>query len=204
MAILIFDYDGVIVDSLGVYSKLLPSLCKKYGYPQISTKDDFLSLFNNNLYESLEIKGVPKEIIIKIIDNIKLDSNEQKKLKLFRGIKEMLNQLSKNNQMFIITNSITSVVYENLKFNNINYFEDVFGADKETSKVRKIEKIKSKYGNHEYFYIGDTIGDMIEGKKAGVKVIAVTWGWHSEDSLKKENPNFIAHTTNELAELFKK
>ena len=89
-----------------------------------------------------------------------------------------------------------------MRLKNIDYFEEVVGADKETSKVKKIEAIKSKFKGNKYFYIGDTKGDIIEGRKASVKTIAVTWGWHSEDKLKKENPDFIVHSPIELVKLF--
>ena len=51
--ILIFDYDGVIVDSLDIFMKDLISACKKNGFNQISTKDIFLNLFDGNMYEIL-------------------------------------------------------------------------------------------------------------------------------------------------------
>ena len=116
----------------------------------------------------------------------------------------MLENLSKNNIVIIITSNLTNVVKESLKLKNINYFEEVIGADKETSKVKKIESIKLRYKDNDYFYIGDTKGDIIEGRKAGVKTIAVTWGWHSEEKLKEENPDFIVHTPEELVNLLEK
>ena len=202
MDILIFDYDGVIVDSSEIFMEKVITVCKKHGSNEVNTKEDFLNLFNGNLYENLIQRGISKEIIPKVISDFKIGLKEQMKIKLFDGIKEMLEKLSKNNKIVIITSNVTNVVEESLRLKNIDYFEEVVGADKETSKVKKIEAIKSKFKGNKYFYIGDTKGDIIEGRKASVKTIAVTWGWHSEDKLKKENPDFIVHSPIELVKLF--
>lgn len=201
---LIFDYDGVIVDSLDIFMKNLINACKINGFNQISTKGIFLNLFNGNMYENMAKLGIPKKEIPKILKNLKSGLlNNQNKLQLFDGTKEMLKKLSKDNKIIIITSNVTKVVEEFLKLKNINCFEEIVGADKETSKIKKIENIKSKFKGNTYFYIGDTRGDIIEGKKAGVKTIAVTWGWHNEDKLKEENPDFIVHSPQELLDLFK-
>ena len=78
------------------------------------------------------------------------------------------------------------------------------GADKETSKVKKINSIKSKFRDAGCFYIGDTLGDVMEGREAGVKTISVTWGWHDEDRLKKGKPDYIIRNPEELIKLFLK
>ncbi len=193
----------MIADSLEIFMKKVITACKKHGSSQITTKEDFLNLFDDNLYASLIERGISKETIPKLIEDFQIGLEEQRKIKLFNGIKEMLIKLAKNNKVIIITSNVTKVVEESLKLKNIDCFEEVIGADKETSKVKKIEAVKFKYKNNEYFYIGDTKGDIIEGRKAGIKTIAVTWGWHGEKKLKEEKPDFIVHSPQELLELFK-
>lgn len=201
--VLIFDYDGVIADSLEIFMKKVIAACKKYGSNQVNTKEDFLNLFDGNLYENLIEQGISKEIIPKMMGDFQMGPEEQSKINLFNGVMEMLQKLSKRNKIIIVTSNITGVVESSLKLKNIDYFEEVIGADKETSKVKKIEAVKSMYNGNNYFYIGDTKGDIIEGRKAGVKTIAVAWGWHSEKKLKEEKPDFIVHTPQELVDLFK-
>jgi len=202
MNILIFDYDGVIVDSLEIFMEKVITACKKHGSNQVNTKEDFLNLFDDNLYVNLIERGISKETIPKLIEDFLIGLKEQRKIKLFNGIEEMLQKLSKGNKIIIITSNLTNVVEDSLKLKNIDCFEEVIGADKETSKVKKIETIKSKYKCNEYFYIGDTKGDIIEGKKADIKTIAITWGWHNEDKLKEESPDYIISTPDELVNLF--
>jgi phosphoglycolate phosphatase-like HAD superfamily hydrolase len=58
-------------------------------------------------------------------------------------------------------------------------------------KQRKI--IKS-----EMFYVCDEVRDIVAAQKSGIKSIAVTWGYNTQDALTKENPDFIVDTPNEL------
>ena len=51
------------------------------------------------------------------------------------------------------------------------------------------------------FYVGDTKGDMIEGKQAGAVTVAVTWGWHSTEKLTEGSPDYMVHTPTELKNL---
>lgn len=201
--ILIFDYDGVIVDSLSIFRENFIRACKINGFDQIS-KQAFLDLFNGNMYESMIKSGISKEKIPNILKSLKsrlLDA--QNNLYLFDGVDSMLKKLSKENKIIIITSNITEVVEKFLESKNINCYRNIVGGEKETSKIIKIKAIKTEFPNYQYFYIGDTRGDIIEGKNAGVKTIAVTWGWHSKTSLKKECPDYIIDFPIELVKLFK-
>ncbi|MBI4765791.1 MAG: HAD family hydrolase [Deltaproteobacteria bacterium] len=202
MNILLFDYDGVIVDSLEVFRDRVISTCKRYGSKNIISKEDFLTLFNGNFYEKLMESGIPKEKIPQMILDFQIGLDEQKNIRLFDGVKEMLEKLSRNNRLIIITSNVTRVIEESLKLKNMTCFEEILGADKETSKVKKIKMMKSKHKGCSIYYIGDTRGDILEGKKAGIKTIAITWGWHSQDQLGEEQPDFMVDSPQALVKLF--
>lgn len=202
--ILMFDYDGVIVDSLDIFRENLIHACQINNFSQISEKN-FLSLFEGNMYEGIINLGIPKEKIPKILNDLKLGLiSAQKGLHLFNGISQMLEELSRKNKIAIITSNVSEVVRKFLESKNIRCCLEIIGGEKESSKVLKIETIKTKYPNHKYFYIGDTMGDIIEGRNADAKTIAVTWGWHNESLLKKEHPDYIVRSPVELVELFNK
>jgi phosphoglycolate phosphatase len=202
--IIIFDYDGVIVDSLDVYEKAVVSAFNKNGFNQINSRESFLALFDGNFFESAVKIGIPPEKMPAIIKELepKLLSL-QNDLKLFDGIREVLAELSKNTKIYIATSNLTNVVKTYLESQNITSFEEIIGADRETSKVKKIENIKAKYPDSEIFYVGDTKGDMIEGKLAGAKTIAVAWGWHDIGRLQEGKPDYIAKKPSDLLPIVK-
>lgn len=197
--VLIFDYDGVLVDSFEIFMKNFILACKKQGFENIASKKDFLKLFENNMYESMFAMGMTKNQILKIVYYMRdaLIEN-QDKIKIFPEISEVIEKLSEENNLVIVTSNETNVVNNFLKSRNLEVFNEVYGSDRGSSKTEKIEKIKEKYPDSNYFYIGDTQGDIIEGAKAGVKTVAVTWGWHKKEQLEEVKPDFILNSSKEL------
>ncbi len=52
-------------------------------------------------------------------------------------------------------------------------------------------------------FITDTVGDVLEARKCGVKAIAVTWGFHGEATLQKAKPAKIVSTSEDLLKSIK-
>ena len=51
--------------------------------------------------------------------------------------------------------------------------------------------------------VGDTKFDMIGGKTVGIKTLAVTWGFGTNETLLAENPDLVAHNTQEIRDFLK-
>ena len=199
MKIIIFDYDGVIVDSLDAYEKTVISAFQQNGYPQIRSRESFLNLFEGNFFQGAVEAGIPADKMSAVLKEMEPELlSVQSQLRFFDGMRETLAKLAQSHKIFVATSNLTSVVESNLKAHNITSFEEIIGADKEISKVKKIENIKAKYPDRQIFYVGDTKGDMVEGKLAGVQTIAVTWGWHKAEKLKEGRPDHIAENPSEL------
>ena len=201
--ILIFDYDGVIVDSKSLFMEYFLKACESENIIGIKTEQDFLNIFDGNMYESLLKQGLSLNKIQHIISMVKdglLRTHD--KMNLFPGMKEVLEKLVEKHILIVITSNDSDVVRDFFRLKEIELFDDIYGLDYGSSKVEKIKMIKRKYIGRDYFYIGDTIGDIREGKQAGVSTVAVTWGWHSEYKLKSERPTYLIHSPNELLKIF--
>lgn len=200
--ILLFDFDGTIIDSLDVAHKAYNSIANKYRLKKFKNKKSFAKLYDKNIYESFVEHGLLKEDMEKfMIDLRKSFFDNGYNAKLFPGIRKALELLVKNNKIIIITSNLSDVVDRLLNDAKINFISEVIGGDKSKSKVEKIESVKIKYLNKEIYYIGDTFGDVLESKEAGIKTIAVTWGYHSKTKLKKAKPDYIVDNAEELVEI---
>ena len=201
--VLIFDYDGVIVDSLSIFMQFFFDACKKQGYPDLASKQEFLRLFDGNMFEQMMRKGMNKQTILRIVYDIKKGLlKHQQEINLFPDIKSILEKLSINHTLIISTSNETTVVSEYLKKRNlIHLFEKIYGSDIEPSKVKKIKLIQQHFKSNNYTYIGDTIGDIKEAQQANIKTVAVTWGWHTKSELLQADPDLIAHNPYELLSL---
>lgn len=200
--LVMFDYDGVIVDSLQVFSQSYIAACRENGLQAIATEQDVLALFEHNVYESLRQRGVAAATIDKILASYELRQNARlRELKLFDGMAQALQTISRENKVFIITSNLSAATETVLRAHNVNCVTEVIGADKEKSKIAKIKKIMSGFKDLPAFYVGDTKGDMIEGRAAGAYTVGVAWGWHSTEQLQAGNAGYLVHTPQELVSL---
>jgi len=199
-----FDYDGVIVDSLDIFATTFLEASRACGYTGIKTHEQVVSLFDGNFFETLVHLGLSAHKI----DEILGDAHNRKvrkylaKVKPFHGIHESLKIISSRNVLTVITSNDSQLVWQFLEKENIACFDDIVGADKERSKMKKIQKTMERYPDLPAFYVGDTKGDMIEGRQAGAVTVAVTWGWHGVEKLAEGTPDHMVHTPAELAKLF--
>jgi phosphoglycolate phosphatase len=198
-----FDYDGVIVDSQDVFATTFLAACHACGYVGISTHEQVIRLFDGNFFEALAQLGLSSDKIEEILGDA-FDSELRKhiaKVKPFRGMPASLKALSRHNVLTVITSNAASMVRQIFKKENIDCFNEVTGAEIERSKSVKIQKTMSRYQDLPAFYVGDTKGDIIEGKQAGAVTVAVTWGWHSVEKLAEGIPDYMVHTPSELEDL---
>ncbi len=201
--ILLFDYDGVLVDSLDIFMNHFIAACQHEGFSQIHDKKSFLGLFNKNLYESMLEIGMGLEDILHIVHQVRDGLlKDQDKLSLFPGIQKTISRLAEENKLFVVTSNESNVVDAFLKSQKVSDFIGIYGSDKGGSKVNKILSIKQQFPDADFYYIGDTIGDIDEGRKAEVSTIAVSWGWHDSSLLAAEKPDYLIDAPADLIGLF--
>ena len=202
--VLIFDYDGVIVDSLPIFMTYFIKACKQHGHPEIATKQEFLQLFNGNMFDQMMKKGMDKKTILKIVYKLKEGLEKHRdEISIFPNMKKVLEKLSKHHKLIISTSNETAFVRNHLKREHMTgLFDDIYGSDVEPSKVKKIQIIQNDDFEKKYSYIGDTIGDILEGKQAQVQTIAVSWGWHTKKELLNVKPDHIVDNPTDLLSFF--
>ena len=61
---------------------------------------------------------------------------------------------------------------------------------------------RNNFVPEETVYFGDMVLDIKAGKKAGVKTVAVSWGYQPREKLKKVDPDFLIDDPLEIKEIF--
>ena len=64
--------------------------------------------------------------------------------------------------------------------------------------------LRLSFGKDKVFYIGDTVGDIMEAKKAGVKSIAASWGYHKRECLVNCSPDILIDKPGDLIDELKR
>jgi phosphoglycolate phosphatase len=112
--------------------------------------------------------------------------------------------MSKNNILLVISSNDSGTIKEVLERYHFNeYFQGVLGSDFMLSKKDKMLYAVNKYriAPEDIYYIGDTTGDIAEGKLAGVRTVGVTWGWHNKEKMAQAGPDYLFDRPLDLLQL---
>jgi phosphoglycolate phosphatase len=202
--LIMFDYDGVIVDSFEYFYRACVRCFNRFGFTQYANRERIVAFNDANWFEALAVAGVPVNVRDAIEETyVEETSADGAGPKPFGGMCGVLRELGSRDTVIIITAARERVVQRFLADQDLDCVARVLGSDTETSKVRKIGIARAEFGEGlEPFYIGDTVGDIVEGKRSGVTTIAVTWGWQNLETLADASPDHLVQSPQELLELF--
>jgi phosphoglycolate phosphatase len=199
----LFDFDGVIVDSMELYEETTRRCFETIGKPITKNHEDFLDLFDDNFYKAIQQRGVSIEEFNDAAKQI-VPTIDYSGVTAFKGLMPILRQLKKNHVLLIVSSNNVHAIMAILSLINLNgCFDEILGADFRLSKVDKINYAMEKW-NISYdrtYFVGDTTGDIKEAKEAGVKTVAVTWGWHTKERLEKTKPDLLIDFPRELLDV---
>mgnify|MGYP001580176024 CR=1 FL=1 len=204
-----FDMDNTLVYSdkahiisynealakLGFKKKSKEFLKKLFGMPHLKIAKIILPKSNKNILNKF----------LEIHDKILLKKT-YKYIKAVSGVRKVLTKLNKNYDLALLSNCSHETMLATLKGAKINkkYFRISIGNDDvKYSKPYPDEILKAEKLEHNKadFIVGDSIYDIIAGKKAKVKTIAVLTGNYSKVRLKKYKPDYILKSIRELPNL---
>ncbi len=195
-----FDFDGVIVDSLDVFGTAFIDACTAAGVPGFGTPDDLLAVMEDNFYAGMRARGVDDERVAEVLRRVgEALVRARHWLKPFPLVPQVLEDLADARTVVIVTSSPTEVVEGWLRTHEVHGVAEVAGAETARSKVEKIHALLARFpGQEVYWYVGDTAGDIREAREAGVKPLGVAWGWHEPEMLIEAGAERVAAAPAEL------
>jgi len=176
----IFDIDGVLLDSFEANLKFYQDLMVKAGY-RPPTRGEFPSLFHLSMMDS--IKAITGSTSNKEIERIwEMGKSRKVKypielLKMPERAESVIETLSKDYILGIVTNRIKEGVYEVPELAKLEkYFKSVVSYQDTINHKPHPEPLlvaaqRLNISPSEAVYIGDVENDIIAGKAAGMKVI---------------------------------
>ncbi|WP_461536713.1 HAD family hydrolase [Spongorhabdus nitratireducens] len=204
--LVLFDFDGVIADSLDVFHQACLEVFSEHGLQRLAERETFLSLFDNNFYLSLLNWRVSPEQIQVMMKQVgsKLE-HRFINIPPCDGIEKTVTTLNERNyELIIITSNLSDIVSHWLyQHQLLDSFRVVLGADKGLQKTEKMALATSNSLCRPAYYVGDTLGDMIEARQAGLKSMGAAWGWHNKSRLERGKPDYLFSTPAELLSVLK-
>jgi len=198
--LLMLDHDGVVVDSLEIFTTSFAEACRRVGLRQIASVADVLALFDGNFYESLRDAGADdtqiREAMGRTADALRVAMPALRPMPLML---EVMADLAEARHLAVVTSNASDVVERFLKRHGITGVAEVAGAEAGRSKIGKIQALIARFpGQADYWFVGDTAGDMREARLAGATPLGVAWGWHGKDLLEEAGAARIAETPADL------
>lgn len=200
--LLLFDYDGVVADSLTAFHGAVARLSAAAGHPELAEQEAYLSLFDGNLFEGLAARGLDGPAIAVVVGALPAAlAAAYESVPLVPGMAAALARLGARHPLFVVTSNATAVVVGHLARHGVSGVQEVLGAEAGTSKVDKIRRVAARFPDAPPWYVGDTLGDMVEGRRAGATTVAVAWGWHDRERLRRGAPDHLVERPEELLAL---
>lgn len=200
--VLMFDFDGVIADSLDAYYPVFAASCQDLGFTGPASVEAFLDVFDTNAVKGLLRAGVPFYKLKQLGQTLAPRVAElNRSVAPFPGMAALVTALARHSPVYVVTSNVTAATESFLADHGIAGLQGVIGADREASKVKKIRRIRKRHPQAEPWYIGDTRGDILEGRAARAITVAVTWGWHDRARLEIGAPDHLVDSVPALAAL---
>ncbi|MBK7452447.1 MAG: HAD family hydrolase [Anaerolineales bacterium] len=207
MALIIFDYDGVLADTLDDLLDFGQEACNKLGVNHLVTQEDLNNLEVMSFASYGQACEVPEHLVNEFV-KICLNFFAEKETPpaIFTGLSRVIRHLSINHTLAIVTtNSSQNVNAFLVKHGLESLIHAVYGVDSPGSKAQKISMAQNRLlenGKQEsVFMVGDSLSDVLAAKEASVTSIAVTWGHQSLQNLLRGNPDHVVSSPQNLIEI---
>jgi len=202
ISLLIFDFDGTIVDSKQFFYKIIERYAPIYGFD--------LEFIERKIKEGKTLNETLKEMGLSYFSRIAA------KLNIFFRLIKMTKEIKKCKDVdkikklkvkkIVVSNSPSFYINKILKNLKIKkYFNEVYGSELFKNKEKFIKEYlkKNKIKNKEVLYVGDRVVDVLLAKKVGCySVIVVGKGsWDSKKEILKAEPDFIIDDLGELEDI---
>ena len=206
MSLILFDFDGVLADTLDDLLQFGQEVCDELGVQHTATANDLSSLEVMSFATYGRQLEVPEALIDEFVHR-SLEKVAAKKSPpaIFAGLANVVRTLSAGHVLGIITtNSARNVNLFLAEHGLENCFRVIHGIDSPGSKTEKILKARMQFSSQgeDTFMIGDSLSDMRSAKEASVQSVAVGWGHQSLERLATVEPDFTVHAPMELLKIF--
>ncbi len=202
--VIVFDFDGTIADTYQAIVDITNDLSSEFGYQPID-EEELLLLKNLSSKEIVRRAEISLFKIPFLVQRVQKELGQQiADLSPIKGIESVLIELKQRNYILgIITSNVRENVVLFLQKNNLEYlFNFIYSGTNIFGKHRIINQLvrKHKLNKTDVIYVGDETRDIRSARKSGISVIAVGWGFNSQEILAEYKPDFLAVKPTELLE----
>ena len=206
MSAVIFDLDGVLVDSRAAISGAMNRSLAANGFPQRPAEELYRFIGPPLALGFAELIGHPADsaavaaCVLAYRERYAVTSLTE--TVVFAGIREALDELSRHHRLAVATSKALALAEPLLAALSLRErFEVVAGPDlgaQAEDKATTIGAALDALGPERGVMIGDRSFDVVGARANGLAAIAVTWGIGSAEELASAQADAIAHEPADL------
>jgi len=204
--LIVFDWDGTLMDSTATIVKCIQGAAKDLGLP-IPNREQAAHVIGLGMSEAMQVAmpGLDPKVYPRIVERYRYHYlAKDHELTLFDGVPEMLQDLSQQGYFLAVATG-KSRVGLNRSLNAaglLSTFDATRCADETFSKPHPamLQELTRELGQdlRRTVMIGDTTHDLMMAQNAGSSGIAVEYGAHPLDQLAACKPVFSARNVPQL------
>jgi HAD superfamily hydrolase (TIGR01549 family) len=202
----LLDWDGTLWDVLGFMVETYTEVFDHVGL-RPWMRDEYREKFRHDWRDMLDEMGLTEHEDYLVSYWGEKISNERPLA--YPWVKGFVGDLNGDYTLGVVSSAPRKPLVRELERNSILGHMDVvvsgddFRERKPSPKplIYAMKRLGVKPG--ECIYVGDMVEDIQACRKAGIKVVAVTWGLHSRRRLESEKPDYMADTPEQALEFIK-
>jgi phosphoglycolate phosphatase len=206
--LIVFDWDGTLMDSTSTIVKSIQAAAKDLGLP-VPRDEDASHVIGLGLHEAMQaaMPNIEPALYPKMVERYRFHYlTKDPELVLFDGVRDMLAELSQDGYFLAVATG-KSRVGLNRALNAVgllSLFDATRCADETFSKPHPamLQELTRELGQDlkRTVMIGDTTHDLLMANNAGAAGVAVEYGAHPVDQLQSCKPVYSAQNVTQLHE----
>jgi phosphoglycolate phosphatase len=204
--LIVFDWDGTLMDSTSTIVKSIQAAAKDLGLP-VPRDEDASHVIGLGLHEAMQaaMPNIDPALYPKVVERYRFHYlKKDPELVLFDGVRDMLAELSQDGYFLAVATG-KSRVGLNRALNAVgllSLFDATRCADETFSKPHPamLQELTRELGQDlkRTVMVGDTTHDLLMANNAGAAGIAVEYGAHPIDQLQSCRPVYSAQNVTQL------
>lgn len=195
MTTLLFDFDGTLADSLSAIVEITNRLAPEFGY-RPTRLEEVEALKGLTARQLIRYSGIPLLKIPALLRRVRAEMRSHgAAIPPCPGMPGIIQQLAaQQHTLGVITSNTSYTVNTFLQAQGLK--EHFVSVDGGGTLFRKGKLIAQCLERHRFIpaqtvYVGDEVRDIEAARFAGIRSIAVTWGFNSRDALAAARPDWL-------------
>lgn len=205
MALILFDFDGVLADTLADMLLFAQQVCDELGVEHTVVQTDLSELEVMSFATFGRACEMPEDLVDEFVRRCtRKFAEKEAPPAIFSGLGEVVRKLAESHVLAVLTGNTEGNVRAFLEQHGLEgCMRAVYGVDMPGTKAEKIIMAKRQFaaGGEPVFVVGDSLSDVQAAREAGVTSIVVGWGHQSLARLVGAAPDHVARYPQELIEI---